>query len=252
MTTSQSSDSEAVTYSDLTDCAETMSTTMLAIIETALVRLLGLYCGQDDIVFGTVLSGRNIGSGDMSQTVGPCFNTLPVRTHIRQNTTNIDLCRALQDYNIDMLQFQPSSLRKALKSGHETGQISFDVLLLLQTATAKLDPEVWSLVSESGHMDFPFILEVVPEEPAKPVDIKLHCSTETWKDSQDVLLAEIKRTILIGKCRELLREHERTNGDMSMVAQLKLYVDAYDEGKGLPPELVHVQTLQFLRSSIMY
>jgi aryl carrier-like protein len=97
-----------------------------------------------------------------------------MRVQLKPGETNSELIRNLQQRNIAMLPYQPSSLRRIQRQNAPNGGALFDALLLLQQEDLQLDRQIWSLVEESGDMSFPFILEIVMHADTDAIWLKLH------------------------------------------------------------------------------
>ena len=151
-----------------------MSTTLLSMVQTSWARLLSFYLQTFDVCFGNVYSGRNIPVQYADLIIGPCFNTLPLRVELKNLQTTADLSRRLQEMNASVLPYQPSSLRRIQKKHWTVERPLFDTLLLLQPASQALNSDIWSLVEETGEMDFPLICEIVPDVMSDQLRMKLH------------------------------------------------------------------------------
>ncbi|MDQ1925163.1 condensation domain-containing protein, partial [Massilia pseudoviolaceinigra] len=66
--------------------ARQQGVTPAVLFHVAWAQVLAQCCNQDDIVFGTVLSGRLQGSEGADQVLGMFINTLPIRIHFAQQT----------------------------------------------------------------------------------------------------------------------------------------------------------------------
>ncbi|KAK5238177.1 hypothetical protein LTR47_001270 [Exophiala xenobiotica] len=155
-------------------CVRCLSSTSLALFQATWTRLLMCMFQRQDILFGNVLSGRNLPVEGVDRIVAPCFNTIPMRVQLKPGETNSELIRNLQQRNIAMLPYQPSSLRRIQRQNAPNGGALFDALLLLQQEDLQLDRQIWSLVEESGDMSFPFILEIVMHADTDAICLKLH------------------------------------------------------------------------------
>ncbi|KAM5447569.1 NRPS cluster protein [Microsporum canis] len=138
------------------------SVTTLSLLQAAWSRLICYLSDATDICFGDVVNCRSISVEGAERIIGPCFNTLPVRTRINQNITNMDLMRNLQSNRSATLPYQLSSMRRLQSRFGQRGLKIFDSLLLLQGTPLRLDEALWRMVSESGTMDFPIIFEIAP------------------------------------------------------------------------------------------
>ena len=153
----------SISLHDLYQKTRRSAATLLSVLQVAWARLLACYLQRSDVCFGNVFSGRHIPVDGVDQIIGSCFNTLPVRATMRKGQSVGDLTRALHEYNTDVLPYQPSSLRQIQKQHSTSGKPLFDTLILLQQEQVRLDDEIWTLVEDAGDMDFPIILEAIPD-----------------------------------------------------------------------------------------
>ncbi|KAF4550872.1 AMP-binding enzyme-like protein 8 [Elsinoe fawcettii] len=146
------------------------SVSLLALTQAAWSQVLSVLQNCQDLCFGNVVSGRTVPVDGVDRLVAPCFNTLPVRTKLSEHKDNLALVQHLHQLNIDTLSYQLTPLRR-IQQRLGAGSL-FDSLLLLQQSNQELDPSIWSLTGEKGDMDFPCILEVVPN--ADQLRLSLH------------------------------------------------------------------------------
>ena len=163
-----------VPYSNFEAELKRMSTTLLTILQTSWARLLSFYLQTFDVCFGNVYSGRSILVQDVDQIIGPCFNTLPVRVELKKLQTTAELSRRLQETNTVVIPYQPSSLRRIQKNHGAIARPLFDTLLLLQPMPHPLNANIWTLIEETGNMDFPVICEIVPDTINDRLQLRLH------------------------------------------------------------------------------
>jgi ferricrocin synthase len=180
--------SSAVKRGELEDHAKSQTATTLSCLQAALARLLLAYTGKTATCIGTVYSGRNLPIPGVDRVIGPCFNALPVNIQMRDTTSTADVVEALQNFNLEIIRFQPSSPRRIQSQNSPDGQPLFDVLLLLQQESATLDASIWTLKEESGDMLFPFIVEVSSGDKEQPLELILHSSA-----AKDNFLRQILR-----------------------------------------------------------
>ncbi|KAK2868094.1 NRPS, partial [Arthroderma sp. PD_2] len=163
-----------IRLTEIGNACKSSSVTTLSLLQAAWSRLICHLSGVSDVCFGDVMNCRSIPIEGAERIVGPCFNTLPVRTKIRQNMTNIDLMRNLQSDRSASLPYQLSSMRRLQSRFGQRGLKIFDSLLLLQGTPRPLNEKIWRLVSESGTMDFPIIFEIVPNRDDDELNFYFH------------------------------------------------------------------------------
>ncbi|KAJ6180280.1 hypothetical protein N7519_010741 [Penicillium mononematosum] len=151
-----------------------LSVTPLNIFHAAWARLLALYTDSSDVCFGNVFSCRTVPLDGVDRIVGPCFNTLPIRTKFSSTATNIDIVSLSQKNNNDILPHQLSPLRRIQRRVLGDGSRLFDTLVIFQNRSTDLDRNVWELLQDEGNMGFPLICEIVPDESIDSIRVCLH------------------------------------------------------------------------------
>lgn len=176
-----------LSLSELQDAVRKISSTPLGLLQTAWSRVLFCAFQRQDICFGNVFSGRNLPIDGVDRIVAPCFNTIPIRAQLHRGDSNRELCRSIQQMNIELLPYQPSSLRRIQRQIGAHSRSLFDTLLLLQQKEMQLDSQIWSLIEESGDMSFPFILEIVLDSETDLISLKLHSEVANKSVSEQLL-----------------------------------------------------------------
>ncbi|MEW2527592.1 amino acid adenylation domain-containing protein [Streptomyces sp. NPDC047071] len=87
----------------LEHCAARLGVTLNTVVQGAWGVLLGLLTGRQDVVFGTMVSGRNAGAPGMDATVGLLLNTVPVRVRCAPGQTLAQLLTGLQERQAGLL-----------------------------------------------------------------------------------------------------------------------------------------------------
>ena len=101
--------SEALS-SDLQAFSRKHKLTLNTLIQGAWAMLLHLYTGDDDIVFGTTVSGRPPGLQKVESMVGLFINTLPVRVAIAPQQTVVPWLKEIQSSNVELRDYEYSQL----------------------------------------------------------------------------------------------------------------------------------------------
>jgi gliotoxin/aspirochlorine biosynthesis peptide synthetase len=95
-----------VTPKKLAKLAQRYEATPAALFYTAWILVLSLYADCDDVVFGMVLSGRNLPLAGIEDTVGPFVNTLPLVVSLDRASSVRDLVTHVFDRMNDLAQYQ--------------------------------------------------------------------------------------------------------------------------------------------------
>ena len=154
------STTSTVTMTAIEEAASRSGHTVQAILQAAWTRVLSAYLGEDSVIFGVVLSGRNTEA--TRDAVFPCISTLPV---IASNTdSNQELLSQMLQYNTELFkqQHQPLTSIQNLLGCPESRL--FDTLLVYQ----KFDLEAagtrpWRVVDEIATVDYPVSIEAEPK-----------------------------------------------------------------------------------------
>ncbi|TNC94181.1 MAG: peptide synthetase XpsB, partial [Gallionellaceae bacterium] len=94
------------------DMARTHGMTAAVLFHAAWAQVISQCSGRDDVVFGTVLSGRLQGSDGADKVLGMFINTLPVRVSLGQRTVG-QVVRETHQHLIDLLPHEQASLALA-------------------------------------------------------------------------------------------------------------------------------------------
>jgi len=117
----------------------TLFMALLAVVKTLLYR----YSGQDDIVVGTPVAGRE--HSDLEGQIGFYVNTLALRTQFSGKDSYLQLLSNIKQVTLDAYQHQSypfDTLVEALQLRRDTSRSSlFDVLLVLQQRIDTLEIE---------------------------------------------------------------------------------------------------------------
>ncbi|BAZ50281.1 amino acid adenylation domain-containing protein [Nostoc sp. NIES-4103] len=84
--------------------------TLNTLVQGAWALLLSRYSGQQDVVFGTTVSGRPADLVDAESMVGIFINTLPIRVQVSPESSVWEWLKQLQTQQFEMRQYEYSSL----------------------------------------------------------------------------------------------------------------------------------------------
>ncbi|KAI8922593.1 hypothetical protein DFJ77DRAFT_506369 [Powellomyces hirtus] len=159
--------SSTMKLQDLDRSCRKLETTQLALGLVAWGKLLSYYLGENDVVFGHVVSGRTVPVPGIQDILGPCFNTIPCRVELGAQTTNHELLQQVQRATVDVLPYQHSSMRDIHKwAGFSDGRALFDTLFVYQRAIehTSRDTNLWRAVGSEAPVDYPVSVEMVAGE----------------------------------------------------------------------------------------
>ncbi|MEU4091796.1 non-ribosomal peptide synthase/polyketide synthase [Streptomyces sp. NPDC026673] len=157
--------------------ARELGVTLGTVVQGAWGLLLGRLTGQQDVVFGTTVSGRDVAVDGIASMVGLFINTLPTRLLWDPSVSLGTLLRRLQDEQSALLDHQHLGLADVQKAaGHAGGGELFDTLVVFENYPAETglaDPS--GAVRVTGHafhdtVHYPLALIV---KPGRRMDLRL-------------------------------------------------------------------------------
>ncbi|THC98393.1 hypothetical protein EYZ11_002112 [Aspergillus tanneri] len=89
--------------------------TFATILKTAWATVLSALSHTTDVVFGHVVSGRNVPGPAIERIVGPCLNIVPVRVSIDSTTTVADLLHQVQSQHITSMAHDSMGMREVVR-----------------------------------------------------------------------------------------------------------------------------------------
>ena len=133
--------------------------------------LLARYSGEDDVVFGTVLSGRPVDLPGVETMVGLFINALPMRVRIEAHATLNALLDGIQHQHMQLREVEYSSLADVQRwSGIARGTPLFETLIVYENypgaeagdATDNDSQEMEEFARSFERTNYPLTLIVVP------------------------------------------------------------------------------------------
>ncbi len=152
------------------ETAKTSQTTSNAIFQAAWALALAQLDDSDDVVYGATVSGRSANFDGMTEIVGQCTNSLPIRVVINTNATVAQLLRDIHRANADAQTHNFPSLTQiadAVGHGGNNGLYSsnfiFENIPRADAGGIELPVKTIAAVWTDG-WQFPLRVFIVPEE----------------------------------------------------------------------------------------
>ncbi|MEP6915792.1 MAG: condensation domain-containing protein, partial [Acidobacteriota bacterium] len=145
--------------------------TLSTIFQGAWALLLARYSGESDVVFGSVVSGREVDFAGVESLVGLCVNTLPLRARLNQDEPAAAWLRGLQSAHALTRQFEYCSLVDIQRwSEVPRGTRLFESIFVFENWAAGLGAadaaaghlRVVAAESVEGGSGSPLVVEVAP------------------------------------------------------------------------------------------
>lgn len=93
---------------EIFDAAKSAGISLASWFQAAWGLVLSMYADSDTVVFGTVLSGRNLSIAGMDDTIGPLINTLPFHVSLNRNQTSLEYVQSVFKHSVELSSFQHS------------------------------------------------------------------------------------------------------------------------------------------------
>jgi ferricrocin synthase len=174
------------------------------LFQACLTWLLGAITGTNDVVIGSITSGRTIPVPGIDGIIGPCIASTPLRINLSGMRTIRDLVNSLHVFNRAILEhciLPLSEIKRA--SGLSPGEALYDVLFVYQESLASRSKR-HNPVREISHQDFletAILVEVEPLEESFRLSVTYHQSiitsdvAELFTQQFDSLLSHFARNL---------------------------------------------------------
>ncbi|OBF03805.1 non-ribosomal peptide synthetase [Mycobacterium sp. 852002-10029_SCH5224772] len=188
----------AETTKALGELARSCHTTVSTVLQAAWAQLLMWLTGQDDVTFGTAVSGRPTELAGAESMVGLLINTVPVRATIGAETTVADLLDQLQNAYTKTLDHQHMALSEIHRiAGHDQ---LFDTMFVYENYP--IDTAALSAVDElkingftnREYNHYPLSVQVAP---GHELGLRVEFDTDVFTPDRVEKLVERFRRVLV-------------------------------------------------------
>ena len=142
--------------------------TLNTLIQGAWALLLNHYSGEEQVTYGSVISGRPADLIGVETMVGLFINTLPVRVHIEPDKPLIDWLRHRQQNLFDLQQYETTALSDIQRwSNLPQGNPLFESIVVFENYPAAAAKDLGFDTSDVRYLEqsnYPLALLVVPGE----------------------------------------------------------------------------------------
>lgn len=145
--------------------------------QAALLWLWSSILGAEDVVMGSVTSGRTIPVAGIERIIGPCISSMPLRANLSSVATIADLINLVQSNNRAIIEHAVLPLADIRKLTTLSGSQSiYDLLFVYQESLVDASQRA-SDITEVSHLDAletPIVLEVEPKEDGFSCRVTYH------------------------------------------------------------------------------
>jgi len=197
--------------------------TLNTIMQGCWALLLSRYSGGDDVIFGTVVSGRPPDLAGVESIVGLFLNTLPVRVRLAPDAELGPWLKAIQERQVEARQYEYSPLVEVHRwAGAPRSQPLFETILIFENypeyapvhASGQSGGAQAQIVDvrDAEHTDFPLTLVA---RPGHELSLKLEYDRRRFdEDAVDCLLAHITQLL-----ESFVEEPRRRLCDFTMLTE---------------------------------
>ncbi|MFF2853029.1 condensation domain-containing protein [Streptomyces sp. NPDC058001] len=169
--------------------------TLNTVLQGCWALLIARYTGSDDVVFGTVVSGRPSEVEGIERTVGLFINTLPLRVRMPDDSSALAWLHALQEQNVQMRQYEYSPLSTVQQaSGLPVGAPLFESLFVFENYPVDKDDSAalrFDLTRSEERINYP--LGVVATVPDRRLQITVQYDTTRFeRDAVDRMVGHLR------------------------------------------------------------
>jgi len=150
-----------------------------AVFHAAWAMVVAAACGRDDVVFGTVLSGRLQGTLGSEQMLGMFINTLPLRARL-QGSSAMQLIGQMHAELLSLLPYEQTPLARAQRcSGVASGQPLFSAMLNFRHSASTPSSDIDTGIETIGGQErtnYPFNISVDDFGDSFGLDVQVDAS----------------------------------------------------------------------------
>ncbi|MGO1370116.1 MAG: condensation domain-containing protein, partial [Senegalia sp. (in: firmicutes)] len=172
--------------------------TLSTMIEAAWGLLLQTYSGSNDVVFGKVVSGRDISLPGIEEAVGLFINTIPTRVKINDDISCIELLNKIQSQGTQSLEYQHCSLAniqsRTFKGEFIHSVYAFENFLMNTEVLSEQEGLTFEIIKSREQTNYPLTLRVNQIGTLR-LDILYNTNIYSEKDI-NMFLSQLKKIVI--------------------------------------------------------
>jgi amino acid adenylation domain-containing protein len=175
--TYQPETSASLLYSTQIARRDNSEITISSIIQAAWALTVGKHSDSEDVVFGTILIGRDTPVRGVTEMLGPTIATVPTRAVLDYGRNVDEYLKEVQAQATDMISFEHMGLPRIRKLNADTEiACQFQNLLVIQPHNAEAHPLNWSQLDTHDVEAHPYglVVECTLGPKQDTLDIKTH------------------------------------------------------------------------------
>ena len=217
--------------------------TLNTLAQAAWALLLSRYSGETDVVFGGVVSGRQVDLSGIESMVGLFINTLPIRVRIPAGVALTSWLQSIQAAQIEARQYEQSPLVQVQRwSDVPRGSRLFESILVFGNRPEDSDPS-WALTEWSlQRSGYPLHIEI---EPGREIGVRITYSSSRFGRTAILRMLGHLQTLL----EAMVANPEQCASDLPLLSEAErhqMLVEWNDTHADFPldrsfPELFEIQ-----------
>lgn len=242
----------SIEFSRLTSSSITKATFLRA----AWAIILGRYCDNGDVTFGSSVSGRNAPVVGLQNMPGPAVSTVPVRVRLDGKQSVLAFLQGIQDQALKMVPYEQFGLQNISKLSPEARDAcDFSSLLVVQPLQKHLSldrednqflDEVSGKIAEDsmeGYFTYPLVIQAHLLDDS--VDLHLTYDAEVLSNTQVMALSNHFEHVTL----QLLERNDATLGDIDIAGPWDL--QQATRWNAETPEVIHFCVHELMEKQAM-
>ncbi|KAK3216152.1 hypothetical protein GRF29_8g2302175 [Pseudopithomyces chartarum] len=133
--------------------------TMASLVSSAWAKVLFRITGEEDVVYGHLVTGRNSKIPGVTEIVGPCLNVIPVRALISPTRTSKELIRSIQQQYVSLGESDSMDFDELVRTCTDwPATTEFDSTLQHQNVNEHPEVDLNGITRKVGWFENPYVV----------------------------------------------------------------------------------------------